>query len=221
MATRIRLPAARRREQIVKAVLRIIGERGLTSLSTSTLAREVGVTTGALFRHFKNLDEILLGVVEYALLRIEETFPDESLGPRERLFQLARNRVRLLRKDPGLSWVLRSEQAYLTLPEDAVRRLRDLVGRSKRYLLEALRDGAERGSIRNDIEPEILLVLVMGTIHTLAGMPGVHRLSRGEQGLDEEKVLLALERVLAPVEPSDKPQIIEEKRNANDWEKGV
>ena len=51
--------------------------------------------------------------------------------------------------DPGVAWVLRSEQAYLSLPVDAVARLRDLVKRSKRFVLTALRDGSADGTIRD------------------------------------------------------------------------
>ncbi len=190
------MPSAQRREQIVEAVLRIIGRQGLTSLTTSTLAREVGVTTGALFRHFATLDEILREVVRHALRQIEATFPDESLPPLERLLGLAGNRVRLLRSNPGLAWVLRSEQAYLTLPGDAVGKLRELVDRSKRYLLAAIRDGVARGSVRGDIQPEILLVLVMGAIHAVAGMSGVHRGSQAAPNPDQ--ALQALKLMLSP-----------------------
>ena len=59
MSTTTRKPAAVRREEIARAVLRIIGERGLTSLTTSNLAAEVGLTTGALYRHFASREEIL------------------------------------------------------------------------------------------------------------------------------------------------------------------
>ncbi len=203
MSVRTRKPAAERREEIVKAVLRIIGERGLTSLTTTTLAEEVGVTSGALFRHFASRDAILQEAVRYALGRIEGTFPDASLPAVERILQLARNRVRVLGSDPGLAWLLRSEQAYLTLPEDAVERLRDLVEQSRRYLLDAIREGASQGSIRDDIEPEVLLVPVMGTIHALVGMTGVHQLATGGRRRDPGRVLSALDRMLAP---SEKPK---------------
>jgi AcrR family transcriptional regulator len=200
MSVRTRKPAAERREEIVKAVLRIIGERGLTSLTTTTLAEEVGVTSGALFRHFASRDAILQEAVRYGLGRIEGTFPDASLPAVERLLQLARNRVRVLGSDPGLAWLLRSEQAYLTLPDDAVVRLRDLVEQSRRYLLDAIREGASQGSIRADIEPEVLLVPVLGTIHALVGMTGVHQLATGGRRRDPDRVLAALERMLAPSE---------------------
>lgn len=194
----MRKPSAERRQEIVGAVLRIIGERGLTSLTTATLAEEVGVTTGALFRHFASLDEILRETVRLGIERMDETFPDPALPPLERLMELARNRVRVLRSDPGLAWLLGSEQAYLTLPDDAVKALRALVKRSRRYLLQALREGATQGSIRDDIEPEVLLVPVMGTIHTLAGMPGVHRVAPGSGTSKRDAVLSGLERMITP-----------------------
>jgi AcrR family transcriptional regulator len=196
MATRTRKPTAERREEIVTAVLGIIGRRGLTSLTTSTLAAEVGVTSGALFRHFESRDDILREVVRHAVARIDRTFPDESLPPVERLFTLARNRIRLLGPDPGLAWLLRSQQAYLTLPEDAVDKLRVVARRSRRFLLKAIRDGAAEGSIRSDIPPEVLLVPVIGTIHTLIGTPGASQHAEGRQHRNTSRVLAALQRMI-------------------------
>jgi hypothetical protein len=97
---------------------------------------------------------------------------------------------------------LRSEQAYLTLPDKAVQQLRALVGRSRQYLLKVIREGMAEGSIRDDIEPEVLLVPVMGTIHALAGMPGVHHLAPGTETSKQDAVLSALERMMAPADKS-------------------
>ncbi len=197
MRVTTRKSGAERREEIAKAVLRIVGERGESALSTTNLAAEIGVTSGALFRHFSTRDEILAAAVQYAIPQMEATFPDESLPPLERLMQLARNRVSLLGSDSGLAWLLRSDQAYHALPEDAVKQLRNLVRRSKRYLLSAIREGAKQGTIRGDIEPEVLLVLVTGTVHAMIGMPGVHRPSSPGRGANSSRVLAALEQILA------------------------
>ena len=198
MAVSTRKSAATRREEIVEAVLRIVGERGLTSLTTTSIAQEIGLTSGALFRHFDSREAILREVVRHALVSIESTFPDPALPPLERLRRLAMNRVRLLGANPGLAWLLRSEQVYLALPEDAVVQLTALHERSKRFLLDALRDGAAQGSIRNDIKPELLLVPVMGTVHALAGMPGVRRLVAGTRSRNPDRILDALASMLAP-----------------------
>lgn len=187
-----------RREEIARAVLRIIDERGLTSLTTATLASEVGVTTGALYRHFASIEEILSETARYGVDRIEATFPDPTLPPIDRLLALARNRVQVLGDDPGIAWLLRSEQAYLTLPPDAVDRLRGVVRRSRRFLLELLREGAAAGSIRGDIETELLLVPVLGTMHAVIGIGNGQRGPAAERRLDPERVLAALVRLLEP-----------------------
>ncbi len=196
MPTRIRKSSAHRREEIAIAVLHIIGRRGLTSLTMYTLAKQIGVTSGALFRHFKTRDDILREVVRHGVAKIDQTFPDKSLPPLERLFTLARNRIELLGPDPGLAWLLRSEQAYLTLPKDAVDELRDVAQRSRRFLLKAIRDGAADGSIRSDIPPDVLLVPIIGTIHTLIGTPGAIQQSQSKQDRNTTRVLDALKRMI-------------------------
>ena len=198
MIAQTRKPTAERRKEIAESVLRIIGERGLTSLTTTTIAAEVGLTSGALFRHFASRDEMLTEAVRFGLARIEDTFPDDSLPPIDRLLELARRRIRVLGSDAGLAWLFRSEQAFLVLPVEAVTLLREIVGRSSRYVLEALREGAARGMIRRDIEPEVLLVPVMGTIHALIGAQGARKLSTG-RAQDPEPVLAALVLLLQPV----------------------
>jgi TetR/AcrR family transcriptional regulator len=203
VATRTRKSAAERREEIAIAVLCIIGRRGLTSLTMSAIAAEIGVTSGALFRHFDTREDILRGVVRHAVARIDLTFPDESLPPRERMFALARNRIRLLGPEPGLAWLMRSEQAYLTLPEDAVDELRDVARRSRRFIMKALREGAADGSIRDDIPPDVLLVPITGTIHALIGMPGAARHANGKPRRNIPRVLAALERMIAAPERAE------------------
>jgi len=198
MTTTTRKPTGERREEIARAVLRIIGEQGLTSLTTATLAAEVGVTTGALYRHFATLDEILIETVRLGVERIESTFPDPTLPPLDRLLALARNRVSLLGDDPGLAWLLRSEQAYLSLPKVAAERLRDVARRSRQFVLDTLRGGIEDGSIRGDIAPDLLLVPVLGTVHAVIGSGRNVRTRTGEKPPDPERVLLALVRLLEP-----------------------
>jgi hypothetical protein len=105
--------------------------------------------------------------------------------------------VELLSKDPGLAWLVRSEQALLMLPKDAVDSLQEYVSRSRRFLLEAIEEGAREGGIRRDVEPQALLVAVAGTIHALVGMPGAHRLAKGSRNLPPERVLAGLFRMMA------------------------
>jgi len=194
MKTSVRQPGADRREQIAGAVLRIIGEQGVTSLSTATLAREVGLSSGGLFRHFGSIDEILDEATRLAVGMLESTFPAPGLSPNDRIRTLGLNRVKLLGGNPGLTWLLMSHQAYLTLPPGSVKQLQAIVRRSRSFLLSAVKDGVAHGSIRSDLDPEAMLVMILGTVHTLIGMPGV----AGDRGRNAEAVMDSLLTMLQP-----------------------
>ena len=193
----MRLPTTERRPQIAAAALRLIGEQGLASLTMARLAEAVGITSGALFRHFRSREDILALAVEEAVAQLETAFPDDSLAPTERLIELARARIRIVRAHPGLAWLLLSEEPMVALPADSVARLERLVKKSRRYLLDALRSGAANGTIRTDIAPEVLVIPVAGTIQMLIGSPGPHRAAFGSR-IKSDRVLGALTTLLQP-----------------------
>ena len=197
MASQTRKPTEVRQREIAEAVLRVIGDQGARSLTTARIAAEVGVTSGALFRHFASLDAILDAAVDHAVTLVEATFPASDLPAVERLRQLATARIQLIGSHRGLAWLLLSDQVYVTLSDRAVKRLRALVKRSRIFLLDAMREGAEAGSIRSDIAPESLLPIFTGTIHALIGAAGVHR-----SGEEKPDVLGALFKLLSPTSTS-------------------
>lgn len=202
MGKNLRLPQAERREQVAHAALAILGDRGLAGLTTTALAEAIGVTSGALFRHFASREEMLEETVRVAASRVEATFPDPELPAPERLRALALARVRLISEEPGIAWMLRSNQAQQALPPAAVKRLRRLVRRSRAYIQQALEEAIETGDVRADLAPDMLLLVFTATVHALIGKRGVAggrtRRSKPEQAIDD---LLTL---LAPSTPQDR-----------------
>ena len=197
-----RKTSAERQVEIIQAVLKIIGEKGFSSLKTNSIAAEVGISSGAIFRHFSSLENIFRQVVIYCITKIEETFPDTSLPPLERLKTLITNRVMLFDASPGLAWLLRSEQSLLILPEDSVVSLKEMTIKSKNYILDLLKEGMASGIIRTDIEAKNLLIPVVGTTHTIIG---IHGISSGESYSKTEfdQALLALERLITSPDQLD------------------
>lgn len=168
-ATRLR--RADRRAQIAAAALDLIGEEGIQALTAARIADRVGVTSGALFRHFESREEILAEAVETAHARLAATFPAEDTAPLERLAQLAQARIALLDGTPGIAWLLRSDQARLALPTSGVTRLQDIARRSRAYILAALEEGVAEGRVRDDLPPTFLLRVFTATVHALAASP--------------------------------------------------
>jgi AcrR family transcriptional regulator len=204
MSSATRKPTSVRRQEIAAAALSVIGVEGATALTSTRLARELGLTPGALFRHFASMDEILSAVAGLAIERVEATFPPPDLPPWERVRALLLRRIGLIDSEPGLAWLLLSDQVYLCVPAEAVERLRALVQRSRAFLLEALGEAAERGELRSDLEPAMALPILSGTVHALIASRGIHSpvsvsgASAPEQVIDR---LLALLTTPSPAPP--------------------
>ena len=176
--------------------LEIIGRKGLTALTTTALAEAIGVTSGALFRHFASREAILDEAVAVAETRIEATFPDAALPPLDRLRALAEARIALLSSEPGLAWLLRSGQAPLALPPAGVKRLRGLVRRSRAYIQTALDEARGAGQLRTDVPQDVLILTFTATVHALIAKRSVH--ARGTRAPKPEQAVQGLLTLLAP-----------------------
>mgnify|MGYP001321078884 CR=1 FL=1 len=198
MTIRVRKNTETRRQEIIQAVLDIIGQKGMHSLSTQNIADAVQLSTGALFRHFRNLEEMFDAVVIHSTQLLERNFPTNDLPPLERIFTLAENRIETLRTNPGLAWLLRSEQAYLCFPSAAVNELRQMVTHTKTFMFKALQEGIKKGEIRNDIKAELLMIPLMGGIHQLIDLV-INQQANNK--VDEKSVLKSLKKLIVAEHP--------------------
>lgn len=75
-----RMPADARRNEIVAALVDLAGEIGPERITTQRVADHVGVTHGALFRHFADKDAMWAGVFDWIEARLGELLRDAMAG---------------------------------------------------------------------------------------------------------------------------------------------
>ncbi len=128
------------------------------------LAREIGVTSGALFRHFPTRAAMLEEAARRAVDLLEQTFPPHDLPPLERLRRFVAARAAVSSQHGGLPQLVFSEQFGKALPIRGARAVRAVVKRSWDFLVETLREAAQRGAVRKDLPPEDLALAVLGML---------------------------------------------------------
>ena len=55
----VRMSAAERRDEILEAALELLGQYGIEGTTVTRIAQAVGITPGALYRHFQNRDALI------------------------------------------------------------------------------------------------------------------------------------------------------------------
>ncbi len=168
MASTVRRSHEERRTEIADAALRIIATRGITELTVAALAAELGITGGALYRHFASTDEILVAVAARAVELVDATLPSGDLEPLAWLEQFVESRARTVGGHPGLARLLISDQLAMALPAAAVELVQGAVRRTFASIERALRRGQEVGAVRDDVDARDLVPIVAGTVQLLA-----------------------------------------------------
>ena len=114
------------RERVLEAALAVTEREGLERLSMRLVARELSVSTMALYRHVTNKDDLLDGLVERLLGELQ--LPDDSLPWDERLRALAGELRALAKRHPQLFVLLLQRRAVggaMRAREAELRALRD------------------------------------------------------------------------------------------------
>lgn len=195
-----------RQAELIEAALAIIANQGIAALTTRSLSEHVGLTTGAIFRHFPSIDAVLDAVAVRVETVLDATYPPADLGPRERLERFVEARSVAVGREVGILRLVPSEQFMLALPAGAVSRLAGCVQKTTAFVRKCVREGQAARVFRTDVDANALAVVVMGTTRMLAlsasGQGG--RAGKGATGVDPRAVREALLVLLAPPKSKQK-----------------
>jgi len=104
MARKTKSDTLQTRLQIIAAARRVFAERGVSRTTLAQIAKEAGVTRGAIYWHFKNKPDLFFAMMEQVSLplidRIDENLPAEDSGDPLRGIQASMAEImRLLNED--------------------------------------------------------------------------------------------------------------------------
>ena len=163
-----RKPAEDRRREIAAAALRVIAAGGLGRFTAVAIAREVGVSDAALFRHFPSKDAIVDAAIERLGELLFEGFPPSEEDPLERLGAFFRRRVEVIRANPGVSRLMATDELARAGSPGAMERVAGFRRRSTAFARECLVEAARRGLIAEGLGVEEASVVVLGALLALA-----------------------------------------------------
>lgn len=164
-----RLSAEERRAGTIEAVVELAAEQNPSDITTGAIAARMGLTQGALFRHFPNKDAIVQAVVSWAaeqLMARVDRAADRASSPLAALEAVFLAHVGFVAEHPGVPRILFGElqRAEMTAAKRLAQRLLQRYGERLGRIIE---DGKRRGDISRDIATEAASTLFIGTLQGL------------------------------------------------------
>lgn len=184
-----------RRRDVADAILRIVAQRGVAQVSAVEIAREVGVTDGALFHHFRDMEQMMLAAVERAGDLLFAPIPRDEGDPWARLASFFQQRISAIEKNPGVGRLVLSDVLEQIAPPAGVAQVVAYKRRSVAFIRSCLSAAQKQGRLAQGIGVAEATVLVLGALMALTQahalvVPG------NDDGTGAEKIWRILERTL-------------------------
>lgn len=182
---RTRLGADERREEIIRVTLELAAKQGVDDVTTQDMAQAMGVTQGAVFRHFPSKDAIWLAVMQWVRDRLMEVLGRAAAQGRDPLDALQRMffaHIEFIAGHPAIPRVLTSSHLH---GRNAV--LRQLVTEImlgyEAKIAGLLTDAQTQGLARADLDTQAAATLYIGMIQGLVLQSSI---LRGQRVLEKE-----------------------------------
>lgn len=175
-------------QKIVDTARQIIIAKGMSSLTVREIAHELGITDGALYRHFKGKKEIinlLIDDIEETLLRAIDEAASKTEKPLEKLENIFWSHLSYVEKRKGVSFIVINNTISMrdkTLQNKVYSVINKYLDRIKKILHE----GIKRGDFQN-MNLEAASLTFFGIIQcmvTLWGLSG-YKYSLGKKRMEE------------------------------------
>ncbi len=165
---RVRRPSSIRRREIIEAARVVITDHGMQALTIGSLARTVGVSEGAIYRHFRGKKQILAGLIEDIDHRLNRRIdlidgdPDAGL---KRLEEVLKDNV-APSTVTGVSFMVIAE--VLMNGDHELRRLMQTAIDRHLSMIEAqLSAGVQKEEVRKDIDLKAASLQFYGLIQAV------------------------------------------------------
>lgn len=163
------LPADERRAATVEAVVNLAAHHNPSEITTTWIARQMGVTQGALFKHFPTKEAILEAVMSWVAERLLARIDQSAQGcgsPLVALEAMFLAHIAFVSEHPGVPRMLFGELQRQgdTLPKKMVQ---TLIRQYRERLQRLLEQGKASGELDAQLDVDSAAVLFIGSIQGL------------------------------------------------------
>lgn len=161
--------AEQRRLETVETLIDLAGEQNPNAITTQALADKMGLTQGAIFRHFPTKESIFSGVMgwvaERLMKHIHKAIKSEDSAI-DKLQSMFLAHISFVSKHPGIPRILFGELQHdkNSAPKQMVKQL---IAQYADLLQDIMRTGKERGELNPNLDIEAATLLFIGSIQGL------------------------------------------------------
>jgi AcrR family transcriptional regulator len=161
-----KLSTEERKIQIAEVALRIIANDGLKKMTANVIANELGISDSAIFKHFKNKEEILNSAIDRFEYLLNSCYPtQDEKDPIEKLGKFLINRMEMVKKHPEIIKLVFNERLTEAEGEESRARVQKVVSDSIDFITDCLKQAKEKKKMNLLLQPKIIVWMIVGILY--------------------------------------------------------
>ncbi len=152
--------AMKTRECILQHALKVFGKQGFAATKLTDVAKEAGITRGAIYHHFNNKIDLFHELAEKYRTKITnhlEQIYGKNLAPISKLKKLLKGYFELLETDEGLGEFEKLHLLKLeitNLYDTDCKKVQSFFQNNLQLISKLIQEGINNGDVKKDINPE-------------------------------------------------------------------
>ncbi len=157
-----------RKEEVFSAINQIIAEKGFSEVSTTEVAKKLGVTQPAIYKYFSSKDEMILYYLDYIEQQLKEILKkaQSKENVEEQLKIIYQEYLLFIEKTKIIPRIIFSDVIYLG-SDKKLKRLKDILQSFEKHIKEIFKKGKEKG-LFNNYDEEALVKFYTGSMLSLS-----------------------------------------------------
>jgi AcrR family transcriptional regulator len=158
-----------RQTEIIQAAISLIAEKGIQGLTIKNLAKAIGISEPALYRHFENKTAILLALLnsfENITPAKPEIIGSEETTAIEKIHFVFQQYFETFSETPELVSVIFSDEIFKN-DKQLSKKIAKIIEEKEELFLTIISEGQMSKNIRNDITNKHLTLMLMGSLRLL------------------------------------------------------
>ena len=162
-----------KQERVIRSAIAEFQENGFANAKVGNIAKKADIAKGSIYQYFDDKEALFIDTVSWAVAYLQQFREHQTLLNNldvfEYLLSSGRQRIELIRKEPDLSKFLQDVYAgkYISVMQ---REIQELWWVSDNSILKMIEMGKNKGSIRQDVDDDVLVVFFKATLEMIDQM---------------------------------------------------
>jgi TetR/AcrR family fatty acid metabolism transcriptional regulator len=160
---------SKRQQEIIESAGKLLMEKGIKGLTTKNLAIEMAFSESALYRHFKNKEDIIVLLLDYLGSNIKERLDiisENDSTSEEKLKQLFSSQFHFFSKNPHFVVAILSEGLF-DESEKINQSILKVIQYKMQLIAKIIEDGKQNNEFTNSLETEEILHIIIGSFRMM------------------------------------------------------